>query len=165
MHTQLHSLHPLVVNESFKFLFPIFCLQMVVRNFEKIMMEVEHISYIFGSFTRRRQSQEVGPQRSSSQPTKISHDRSKSAPHTSKQVQLPLPRAKSVCNYILDHTKFKCSLCRNLFIEPRVLPCLHTFCTACLRKLASNSTRFELQGKLQRCAARGVFVLIIFCDR
>ncbi|KRT86458.1 zinc finger protein [Oryctes borbonicus] len=115
------------------------------------MMEIEQISYIFGSFARRRQSQEVvSTHRSSSQP-KISHDRSRSAPHTSKNlIEFPLQRAKSACHYASEQMKFKCPLCRNLFVEPRVLPCLHTFCTPCLQKLADNSNEVELQAPHQR---------------
>lgn len=112
------------------------------------MMEVEHISYIFGSFARRRQSQEVTVTQSNAiNSSKINHDRSKSAPHTSKKVELPLPRARSVCNYVYDGKNFKCTFCRDLYVEPRVLPCLHTFCTACLQKLERDSDRLELQGK------------------
>lgn len=111
-------------------------------------MEIEHISYIFGSFARRRQSQEVGnTPRSSSQPIKISHDRSKSAPHTSKKVDFPLARPKSLCSYSSEQAKFMCPICRKPFIEPRVLPCLHTYCTECLQKLVSIVPAVDFRGK------------------
>lgn len=38
-------------------------------------MEVDRISYIFGSFSRRRQSQEIASKRRSVENQKISHDR------------------------------------------------------------------------------------------
>lgn len=104
------------------------------------MMEVDHISYIFGSFSRRRQSQEVGSvKRRSADAPKISHDRSNSAPHTSRKNDVHSPnRAKSFCAVKHDESKFKCPMCKKYFIEPRVLPCLHTFCTRCLQEMEAN---------------------------
>ncbi|XP_068902876.1 E3 ubiquitin-protein ligase TRIM45 isoform X2 [Tenebrio molitor] len=103
------------------------------------MMEIDRMSYIFGSFARRRQSQEVGAaKRRSIEPTQISHDRSKSTPHTSKKPTPTSPRAKSICNFVLEDSKFKCPMCRRLFVEPKVLPCLHTFCLRCLQELEAN---------------------------
>ncbi|XP_029433982.1 tripartite motif-containing protein 45 [Rhinatrema bivittatum] len=32
-------------------------------------------------------------------------------------------------------SRTRCPLCKELFTEPRILPCLHTFCAACLRQL------------------------------
>lgn len=105
----------------------------------QIMMEIDRMSYIFGSFARRRQSQEVGAaKRRSIEPTQISHDRSKSTPHTSKKPTPTSPRAKSICNFVLEDSKFKCPMCRRLFVEPKVLPCLHTFCLRCLQELEAN---------------------------
>ncbi|XP_058122451.1 uncharacterized protein LOC131293331 [Anopheles ziemanni] len=37
--------------------------------------------------------------------------------------------------------KYLCGLCRKLLREPRVLECLHTFCRACLGRVASEATR------------------------
>ncbi|KAF5303196.1 hypothetical protein FQA39_LY10109 [Lamprigera yunnana] len=102
------------------------------------MMEVDHISYIFGSFSRRRSHEVENLKRRSMEKPKISHDRSNSTPHSSKKVEIPLSRAKSMCTYKQDDDKFKCPLCKNFFDEPRVLPCLHTFCTKCLQELQRN---------------------------
>lgn len=102
-------------------------------------MDIDRISYIFGSFTRRRQSQEVGSasKRRSVEPTKSHHERSRSSPlHTKKPVTSP--RAKSVIGSSFEDAKFKCPLCKNQFVEPRVLPCLHTFCLKCLEELEKN---------------------------
>lgn len=98
------------------------------------------MSYIFGSFARRRQSQEVAAagKRRSIEQAKITHDRSKSTPHTPKKANVAPPRPKSVCKVVFDESKFKCPMCRRLFIEPKVLPCLHTFCLRCLNELEAN---------------------------
>ncbi|KAJ8915637.1 hypothetical protein NQ315_003421 [Exocentrus adspersus] len=101
------------------------------------MMDIDRISYIFGSFARRRQSQEVGvAKRRSIEPTKkVFHDRSKSTPHQSKKTVTTSPRAKSIVGFPVDEGKFKCPMCRRQYEDPRVLPCLHTFCLRCLQEL------------------------------
>lgn len=107
-------------------------------------MEIERLSYIFGSFARRRQSREIaasGNKRCSiGESPKISHDRSKSAPQTTKTNQpKPHQRTKSVCNAsVADENKFKCQVCKGVLVEPRVLPCLHTFCSRCLEGLVAR---------------------------
>lgn len=100
-------------------------------------MDIDRISYIFGSFARRRQSHEAGAaKRRSIEPSKKAfHDRSKSTPHQSKKPVTTSPRAKSVVGFTTDDSKFKCPLCRRRYSDPRVLPCLHTFCLNCLRDL------------------------------
>lgn len=122
-------------------------------------MEVDRISYIFGSFTRRRQSQEMGSaKRRSIEPPKISHDRSNSTPHTSKRNNdQPSHRTKSVYDVPFDENRFRCPLCQRYYVEPRVLPCLHTFCIRCLREMeARNCVSLDknsdgkLKSKLQR---------------
>lgn len=97
-------------------------------------MDIDRISYIFGSFARRRQSQEVG---SGGRPSKKAHhDRSKSTPHQSKKSAVAAaPRAKSVVGGVTSEGKFKCPVCRKQYDDPRVLPCLHTFCLGCLYDL------------------------------
>ena len=37
-----------------------------------------------------------------------------------------------------DLISFKCSICLELFNDPRVLPCLHTYCLKCLQGLVSD---------------------------
>ncbi|XP_031343553.1 tripartite motif-containing protein 45-like isoform X2 [Photinus pyralis] len=112
------------------------------------MMEVDHISYIFGSFSRRR-SQEVGAmKRRSLEAPKISHDRSNSAPqHTSKKMETSSSRTKSMCGYKQDDNKFRCPFCKHFFEEPRVLPCLHTFCTKCLETMEKIKGGVEVESE------------------
>ncbi|KAF5294163.1 hypothetical protein FQR65_LT10874 [Abscondita terminalis] len=101
-------------------------------------MEVDHMSYIFGSFTRRRSQDVENVKRRSIEGSKISHDRSNSTPHTSKRIDIPISRTKSMCDYKQDNEIFRCTLCKQYFEEPRVLPCLHTFCTKCLLELEAD---------------------------
>lgn len=109
----------------------------------QMRMEVDRISYIFGSFTRRRQSQEIGSAKRRSVEQKICHDRSNSTPHTTKKSEPQAPRAKSVYGIPFDESKYKCPLCQRVFVEPRVLPCLHTFCIRCLQELEANDSSWS----------------------
>lgn len=107
-------------------------------------MEIDRISYIFGSFARRRQSHESGSiKRRSIEPSsssKVHHDRSKSTPSTKNVPSLATnpPRPKSVYGVTFQDSKFKCPACRQSFNDPRVLPCLHTFCLNCLERITTH---------------------------
>ena len=37
-----------------------------------------------------------------------------------------------------NHDNLKCSICLELFSDPRVIPCLHTYCLKCLQDLVSD---------------------------
>ena len=39
-----------------------------------------------------------------------------------------------------DHYDLNCTVCLETFKDPKVLPCLHTFCTACLGRILSSGT-------------------------
>ena len=43
----------------------------------------------------------------------------------------------------------KCRLCNELYTDPRVLPCLHVFCTACIVRLVSSAVKEEPGGVLE----------------
>ncbi|XP_066260428.1 E3 ubiquitin-protein ligase TRIM45-like isoform X2 [Euwallacea similis] len=108
-------------------------------------MDIERISYIFGSFTRRRQSASSPNKKCTREsPAKTNHhQRSKSSPLDTKR-SIVSPRAKSVIGpSFQEGTKFKCPMCKNQFVEPRVLPCLHTFCLKCLENLEHQKKQFN----------------------
>ncbi|KAK1169901.1 tripartite motif-containing protein 45 [Acipenser oxyrinchus oxyrinchus] len=41
------------------------------------------------------------------------------------------------------NTRAKCSACRHFYCDPKILPCLHTFCAECIQQLE----QFSIQGK------------------
>ena len=41
-----------------------------------------------------------------------------------------------------------CQICQNLFVDPRILPCLHTFCCQCVESLVRNR---PLKDKTLKC--------------
>lgn len=84
-------------------------------------MEVEQISYIFGSFSRRRQAEDSG-----------SVKRRSLSGGAVKRASTP---GAGGAEGEQDEGQFRCAMCRQAYVEPRVLPCLHTFCTRCLQRL------------------------------
>ncbi|KAL1490638.1 hypothetical protein ABEB36_013299 [Hypothenemus hampei] len=110
-------------------------------------MDIDRISYIFGSFSRiKRHNQDVNKRCSvvesthDSKNNKIVHEKSRSSPLRSSFRHNS--RAKSVTtDSLLEDGKFKCPICKNQFVEPRVLPCLHTFCLKCLENLERDHIR------------------------
>ena len=42
-----------------------------------------------------------------------------------------------------EETSLTCSICQDTYSDPRILPCLHSFCKGCLSKLASISTSIK----------------------
>ena len=43
----------------------------------------------------------------------------------------------------------KCRLCSQLYTDPRVLPCLHVFCTTCIVQLVSSALKEEPGGVME----------------
>ncbi|CAG9859609.1 unnamed protein product [Phyllotreta striolata] len=98
-------------------------------------MDTDRMSYIFGSFARRRQGQEQsGAKRRSIDSTKKPND-DRLSPNTAKKQMLTFQRTKTNFTTSLDDAKFRCPLCKNQYEDPRILPCLHTFCLKCLEQL------------------------------
>ncbi|XP_023016743.2 E3 ubiquitin-protein ligase TRIM45 isoform X1 [Leptinotarsa decemlineata] len=103
------------------------------------MMDIDRISYIFGSFSRKKSHEATAAKRRSIEsPKKTHHDRSKSTPHQPKKQAVVAPRAKSVIGVQSEETKLKCPMCKRQYADPRVLPCLHTFCLKCLEELGKR---------------------------
>ncbi|KAJ9597191.1 hypothetical protein L9F63_026918 [Diploptera punctata] len=88
------------------------------------VMEVDHVTYIFGSFSRRRQHH---------------HDVAAPKRHTNRRLSETQVSTIAPENY---DCIFVCSLCEQQYNEPRVLPCLHTFCTPCLQQLEKEDPGF-----------------------
>jgi len=56
---------------------------------------------------------------------------------------------KTVGNKAESKDDLKCRLCNQLYTDPRVLPCLHVFCTACIVRLVSSA--LEEPGGAMEC--------------
>ncbi|XP_068083595.1 E3 ubiquitin-protein ligase TRIM45 [Anabrus simplex] len=83
-------------------------------------MEVDHTTAIFGSFSRRRQSEELKTP--------------KRRPQTTAVAPMPAPAVPRRTRPTTTGQESTCPVCKRQFIEPRVLPCLHTVCAACLQQ-------------------------------
>ncbi|CAH0726314.1 unnamed protein product, partial [Brenthis ino] len=96
-------------------------------------MEVDRIFYIFGSFSRKRQDR-----RKSLEPSSISAGNSPLKTKSSRPSSQNLVIASRVSVYGVRKIKIKeweCGICRKELVEPRLLACLHSFCTRCLQDL------------------------------
>lgn len=97
-------------------------------------MEVDRILYIFGSFTRKKQDK-----RKSLEPSSLSAGNSPLHTKVHRPVSQSLNIAPRTSAYI-DRRKnqlkeWNCGICRKELVEPRLLACLHSFCTRCLQGL------------------------------
>lgn len=93
-------------------------------------MEVDRILYIFGSFSRKRQER-----RKSLEPSSISAGNS---PLKCKNSRPASQNTSIARTSVYDKIKLKdweCGICRRELVEPRLLGCLHSFCTRCLQDL------------------------------
>ncbi|CAH2065928.1 unnamed protein product, partial [Iphiclides podalirius] len=100
-------------------------------------MEVDRILYIFGSFTRKKQDR-----RKSLEPSSISAGNS---PLHAQKPSRPASQSHSLCvrtrmSGCTEGRKsrlkdWECALCKKELVEPRLLGCLHSFCTRCLQGL------------------------------
>lgn len=92
-------------------------------------MEVDRIFYIFGSFSRKKQDR-----RKSLEQTSVSAGNSPMKVRSRPGSQ-NMPARTSA--YQLDNVvrEWECGVCKKELVEPRLLACLHSFCTRCLQGL------------------------------
>ncbi|CAH0381052.1 unnamed protein product [Bemisia tabaci] len=88
-------------------------------------MEVDMVPFIFGSFTRKNKtvSEDSG-----------SSKRRSSENETEQTTTLSSRKAK-YRQFRIENGKMQCDVCNQEYMQPRTLPCLHTFCTNCLIRL------------------------------
>lgn len=56
---------------------------------------------------------------------------------TKLTTKIPLPNKK--CH--LNEIRIICKLCGNVFLDPRVLSCLHSFCMGCIIKISNSNVQ------------------------
>ncbi|XP_073941347.1 E3 ubiquitin-protein ligase TRIM45 isoform X1 [Choristoneura fumiferana] len=96
-------------------------------------MEVDRILYIFGSFTRKKDKRKSFDQSSiSAGNSPLRRPASTSiAPRTSAYEEVIEVKERKRH----EIKQWNCRLCRKELAEPRLLACLHSFCTRCLQGL------------------------------
>ena len=50
-----------------------------------------------------------------------------------------------------EETRFKCPLCLDRYRDPRILPCIHTFCRSCLENYLNETCSSDLPGTIFHC--------------
>ncbi|KOB74876.1 Tripartite motif-containing protein 45 [Operophtera brumata] len=98
-------------------------------------MEVDRIRYIFGSFTRKKDKRKSLEQSSISAGNSPLHG--KTRPISNLNIA-PRTSAYDVKERRKSVKEWDCRLCGKGLAEPRVLACLHSFCTRCLQDLPQD---------------------------
>lgn len=115
-------------------------------------MEVDRILYIFGSFTRKKQDKRKSlEQLSLSAGSSPLHVKGGSRP-LSQNLNIA-PRTSAYNDGKKSKVKeWECGICKKDLVEPRVLGCLHNFCTRCLLGLHQEGEAeiwSEVNGSIQ----------------
>lgn len=98
-------------------------------------MEVDRIRYIFGSFTRKKDKRKSLEQSSISAGNSPLHG--KTRPISNLNIA-PRTSAYDVKERRKSVKEWDCKLCGKGLAEPRLLACLHSFCTRCLQDLPQD---------------------------
>ncbi|XP_049871028.1 tripartite motif-containing protein 45 [Pectinophora gossypiella] len=101
-------------------------------------MEVDRILYIFGSFTRKKDKRKSVEQSSISagnSPLRIPRSSRPVSQALSHQNINIAPRTSAYDDGRKVVKEWECGLCKKELVEPRLLGCLHSFCTRCLQSL------------------------------
>lgn len=128
-------------------------------------MEVDRIFYIFGSFTRKKDKRKSVDQSSISagnSPLRIPRQRPISQNATSPNFSQNLnvaPRTSAYEDGKKPIKEWDCGLCRKELVEPRLLGCLHSFCTRCLQGLHQEG---EAEAWSEVDGGKMYYFLIIF---
>lgn len=102
-------------------------------------MEVDRILYIFGSFTRKKDKRKSLDQSSISAGNSPLHGKTRPISNLNIAPRTSAYDVKGTSAYELKGRKsvkeWDCKLCGKGLAEPRVLACLHSFCTRCLQDM------------------------------